>query len=107
LLGIGVSFHCLSLAVSRSSCIVSAVKVQKGYSFIRLPLVTSDTCSIAWKRGPLFAEGKEPKMQRKFLMPAFSHRYIKGPEPRFGPSRKRWRLRELPGAVPAVVGKRG
>jgi len=46
-------------------------------------------------------------MQRKFLMPAFSHRYIKGPEPGFGRLRKRWRLWELPGAVPAVVGKRG
>ena len=55
----------------------------KSYSFIKPPLVTRDIGNILGKKGLLFAEGEEHKVQRKSLLPAFSHGHIKGLVPGF------------------------
>jgi len=55
----------------------------KSYSFIKPPLLTNDIGNIIGKKGLLFAEGEEHKMQRKLLLPAFSHAHIKGLVPGF------------------------
>ena len=50
----------------------------KSYGFIKRPLVTNDIGMILGKKGLLFTEGEEHKMERKLLLPAFSHAHIKG-----------------------------
>ncbi|PUU84152.1 cytochrome P450 [Tuber borchii] len=55
----------------------------KSYSFIKPPLVARNIGSILGKKGLLFAEGEEHKVQRKLLLPAFSHAHIKGLVPGF------------------------
>jgi len=55
----------------------------KSYSFIKPPILTNDIGGILGKKGLLFTEGEEHKMQRKLLLPAFSHAHIKGLVPGF------------------------
>ena len=55
----------------------------KSYSFVKPPLVTRNIGSILGKKGLFFAEGEEHMVQRKLLLPAFSHGHIKGLVPGF------------------------
>lgn len=56
---------------------------RKSYSF-KLPLVTNDIGKTLGE-GLLFAEGGLYEVQRKLMLPAFSHAYIKGPVSGFWP----------------------
>ncbi|CUS11563.1 unnamed protein product [Tuber aestivum] len=55
----------------------------KSYCFIKPPILTSDVAKILGRTGLLFVEGEEHKMQRKLLLPAFSHAHIKALVPGF------------------------
>ncbi|KAG0133876.1 cytochrome P450 [Tuber indicum] len=55
----------------------------KSYTFIKPTLLTNDIGRILGRKGLLFAEGEEHKVQRKLLLPAFSHAHIKGLVPGF------------------------
>ncbi|RPA96817.1 cytochrome P450 [Choiromyces venosus 120613-1] len=55
----------------------------KSYSFIKPPLLTKDVGNIFGTKGLLFAEGEVHKLQRKLMLPAFSHAHIKGLVPGF------------------------
>jgi len=55
--------------------VLKGVLHTRSYSFIKLPLVTNDIGNILGKKGLLFSEGEECKVQRKLLLPAFSRAY--------------------------------
>jgi len=59
--------------------VLKEVLYTERYSIIKPLLVTSDIGNILGEKGLLFAEGGGYKMQRKLVLPAFSHARVKGP----------------------------
>jgi len=61
--------------------VLKEVLRSKRYSFTKSLLVTNGIGNTSGKKGLLFTEGEGLKVERKLLLPAFSHGKIKRPAP--------------------------